>query len=807
MNNLSKTFSLSACRKQSGKLTTPLLVLLAIFLFGRPAEAQYGGGTGEPNDPYLIYTAEQMNVIGLHEEDWDKHFILMADIDLAGYTGTDFNIIGIDWNNAFTGVFDGNGKTVSNFSYISADTDYIGLFAYVADPNAEIKDLGLVDPNVDAGAGSYVGSLAGWFGEGTITDCHVVGGNISGKRYVGGLVGNHGAKYEALSFRFALISNSYSTASVSGKSEIGGLVGYMRPGSRIVNCRASGSVSGSGSYVGGLVGSNVFATITCSYATSTVTGDDSVGGLAGYNENMMTYCYATGSVSGTRNVGGLVGSNYLAITNCYSSGDVSGTWTVGGLVGENWGVVMDSFWDTQTSGQSTSAGGTGKTTAEMQEPNTFMDSGWDFVGAPDGPTDIWAEPFGGGYPILWWQLSPLPQLPFSGGTGELDDPYLISTADELNSIGHNPRLMNGHFKLINDIDLGRVGFFIIGSRWHPYRGVFDGSGHTISNFTYIPPDANGIGLFGYARWPAQIKDLGLITPNVDAGTGRYIGLLAGLLGEGTITNCYVVGGTVSGSYEVGGLVGYNVQGTMTNCYAKGGSVSGTGWFVGGLIGGNDDGRITNCYASGTVAGDTSVGGLVGGNDGTITNCYATSSVSGNERVGGLLGANNGRITNCYSTGSVSGNQYVGGLVGRNYGAISNCYATDSVTGTSNVGGLVGDNNGTISNCYSVGAVPGWAFVGGLVGGFGGPVYNSFWDVETSGQWFSAGGTGKTTAEMQTESTFTGAGWDFVGESVNGTEDIWWILESQDYPRLSWEFIEGDSTALARNRLAGPGIDY
>jgi len=46
--------------------------------------------------------------------------------------------------------------------------------------------------------------------------------------------------------------------------------------------------------------------------------------------------------------------------------------------------------------------------------------------------------------------------------------------------------------------------------------------------------------------------------------------------------------------------------------------------------------------------------------------------------------------------------------------------------------------------------------------------------------------GKTTAEMQTASTFLEAGWDFVDETENGTEDIWWIDEGQDYPRLWWE---------------------
>ncbi|HNS18988.1 MAG TPA: hypothetical protein PKH24_00740 [Sedimentisphaerales bacterium] len=66
---------------------------------------------------------------------------------------------------------------------------------------------------------------------------------------------------------------------------------------------------------------------------------------------------------------------------------------------------------------------------------------------------------------------------------------------------------------------------------------------------------------------------------------------------------------------------------------------------------------------------------------------------------------------------------------------------------------------------------------------------SFWDIETSGQSTSAGGIGKTTAEMQTVSTFLDAGWDFVGETANGTEDLWWILEGLDYPRLWWKATE------------------
>ncbi len=95
-------------------------------------------------------------------------------------------------------------------------------------------------------------------------------------------------------------------------------------------------------------------------------------------------------------------------------------------------------------------------------------------------------------------------------------------------------------------------------------------------------------------------------------------------------------------------------------------------------------------------------------------------------------------------------------------------STGTVNGNASVGGLVGNN-------YDV--------LGGM-----GSTTSSFWDIETSGQASSAGGTGKTTAEMQTASTFLEAGWDFMGDAENGTEDVWWINEGQDYPRLWRELI-------------------
>jgi hypothetical protein len=82
--------------------------------------------------------------------------------------------------------------------------------------------------------------------------------------------------------------------------------------------------------------------------------------------------------------------------------------------------------------------------------------------------------------------------------------------------------------------------------------------------------------------------------------------------------------------------------------------------------------------------------------------------------------------------------------------------------------------------------------------YGTVVTTCFWDTQTSGQASSAGGTGKTTAEMQTASTFLDAGWDFIDETANGTEDIWWILEGQDYPHLWWELIDDNAAATHKN---------
>src|SRR4030043_606924 len=124
------------CETSISNLLGKITVIVVICCCSLSAQAKYGGGTGEPNDPYLIYTSEQMNSIGADPCDWDKCFKLMADVDLGQFDGQDgreeFNMIGeFVWQDPnttpFTGVFEGNGNTITNFTYTSTGIIYIGL--------------------------------------------------------------------------------------------------------------------------------------------------------------------------------------------------------------------------------------------------------------------------------------------------------------------------------------------------------------------------------------------------------------------------------------------------------------------------------------------------------------------------------------------------------------------------------------------------------------------------------------------------------------------------------------------------------
>jgi hypothetical protein len=252
---------------------------------------------------------------------------------------------------------------------------------------------------------------------------------------------------------------------------------------------------------------------------------------------------------------------------------------------------------------------------------------------------------------------------YSGGTGEPNTPYQISTVADWQTLMNTSADWKKSFIMTADIDMNDVSLIPVGTFYSKaFMGVFDGNDHIIRNADINMPTSMNVGLFGYIGTSGQIRNLGAI--NVTITGSQYVG---GLVGEnyGSVTQCYSTG-TVSGSWYVGGLVGYNDGDTMTQCYSTS-TVNGSQYYVGGLVGSNYYGIITQCFSTGTFSGGWYVGGLVGENYGTVTQCYSTGVVDGNNFVGGLVGINlYGTVTQCYSIGEVDGNDYVGGLVGSRY---------------------------------------------------------------------------------------------------------------------------------------------
>ena len=800
--NLTLTFSDGSAHLSGQYTPPPNSADMFFYDINAVATRKYAGGTGEPNDPYLISTAGQLNAIGAEPDDWDKHFKLTADINLQEYSGEQFNIIGT-MRDKFVGSFDGAGFTISNFKYSTGNRNFIGLFSQVGD-GAQIRDVMLDNVEIEIEKGTSIGTLVGFNFRGIISSCYVSGGVIGGEGSgnLGALVGFNS---------WGTVSNCSASGSITGLnnvSSIGGLVGNNAHGD-IYDCSATTTVSGGpgSSDIGGLVGYSEAGTISNSFAAGNVSGDTSLGGLVGYkNDGSIIQCYAIGDVGGNTRLGGLVGRNDSGIINncyatssidgddalgglvgrnhkgsisyCYAAGTVNGSSRLGGLVGnEDRGSYISSFWDTDANPGLTGAGDidpdpndiVGKTTSEMQMASTFLEAGWDFVDETEnGSEDVWKIAEGLSYPQLSWQK-------YSGGSGTSDNPYKIATAQDLIALGESPEDYDKHFILTADIDLdpnlpGRKVFdkAVIAPDTNdtelmfqgiPFTGIFNGNGYVISNLHIKGVDY--LGLFGKIDLAAKISNLSIKETDID-GFGDFIGSLVGH-NEGNITMSYSTG-IISGLvFDVGGLVGFNL------------------------------GSITMSNSSCSISGIITVGGLVGYNIGDLTDCFSNAVVNGSLHTGGLVGySQNGSVTTSYSSGTTTGDMSVGGLVGWTWGSvITRCYSTGIVSGNLDVGGLFGsDAEGHVTNCYSTCTVSGESRVGGLVGySIDNFVTNCFWDIETSGQAISDGGTGKTTAEMQMASTFLEAGWDFVGETENGIEDIWWILEGQDYPRLWWEAAE------------------
>ena len=357
-------------------------------------------------------------------------------------------------------------------------------------------------------------------------------------------------------------------------------------------------------------------------------------------------------------------------------------------------------------------------------------------------------------------------------------------------------------------------------------GWMDGAAQVVScsatGVSVTLSGGNGGGLVGKVQGASAKIDGATVSGAVTNTGGGFTGGLLGTMVPSPNTSLnylwnssssVTVTANANGSNSVGGLVGYADSGSRVDHSFATGAVVGYG-YVGGLAGFMDSGpgisKVEHSYATGHVTA-TSIGsgGLIGDmNDCYVRNSHATGDVSGADATGGLIGYSSlrwslGLVSTSYAAGNVTGHDGVGGLIGDGGIGIDNVYAVGNVSGHDRVGGLIGVTGDqqywsgavipAVTNAYSKGSVTGNSSVGGLIGSLGlvvtvgSPtlgnitgtpgvdplivVTDSYWDTTTSGQATSDGGTAKTTALMQTASTYST--WPIAV----------WLISGGSYPTL------------------------
>ena len=338
-------------------------------------------GSGTEDDPYRIYTAED-----LQGATNSGYFKLMNDIDLTSWINENSPTTGwqaIGRNSTAATYINGDGRTVTGL-WINTTENYTGLFSnysagYIKDLNVEVAEGKQVK------GGDYTGVLIGRMANGEISNCNVVGnatggdctallagtiingeivnctvnGQVSGGMHAGAITA--WAKNATLQGLGAEGSVNSSTASgfvggISGQNQnvimdhcqskatitatgatscVGGLVGKSE-GGNITKCNTQATVNAAGDYVGGLVGYSATPIDMCFSKGSVTTGGDDAdaGGLVGYATAAINNCYSTATVTGKQFTGGLVGYTFSSIDNCYAQGDVYGVMYGAGVVGE-----------------------------------------------------------------------------------------------------------------------------------------------------------------------------------------------------------------------------------------------------------------------------------------------------------------------------------------------------------------------------------------------------------------------------------------------------------------------------------------
>jgi len=621
-------------------------------------------------------------------------------------------------------------------------SDYIGGFVGTVASTSTIENS--YSKNIINGGRNYLGGLVGYSsGNVEISNSFSTGGNqsITGNSYIGGLIGN---------FSRGTIHNSYSTVNVSGSGQyIGGLVGYVSIGSNINNSYSIGSVDGTATAVGGLIGYSDNGTISSCYSTGTVTGDGIVGGLIGriYGGSIVSNSYSfsdvySNDVSNEGETGGLVGSGETGCTieNSYSAGAVDSlNYSAGGLLGVAYGTtVTNSLYDDYLSGQSDT--GKGTPSSYMTSPDTF--SSWNF-------TDIWSmdseEVLNDGYPflkpflpnfILTSNKTAATSININSSNQPSGNIWIAPAWTTTFTEGSTMTRVSGDSSSINvPQTVGEYRLYFIDS-----LGNISSPSLSTINVTSFSGSGNGTSQSPYKITTcSQLQSISSIDLNAVYSIENNI-------------DCSGVNWTPIGLNPdeafTGTLIGNNK--TVSNINIE------NDFQFNGFFGDIDNGYVKDLKISNINVGVTSynVGGLTGTVDNaqigtTISNVHVTGSLYG-KYAGGIIGQgfqSSTTVSNSSFEGNIYANDFAGGILGLGTCSISNSYSTGTITevnsgsGGGNMGGIIGGvvaSNGFISNSYStinINTPNSNGMVGGLVGQATSPfsILNSYATGDISGK--------------------------------------------------------------------------
>ncbi|MGE4285000.1 MAG: GLUG motif-containing protein [Phycisphaerae bacterium] len=730
------------------------------------------GGDGSEEKPFLIQNLGDFVEFCMTDNYYqsEPHTAFTADIDCMSLPIFAESPIGSSWYlSNYSGVFDGCGHNIRNLTVSDG-----GLF-YKIRSTTIVKNLGLVNVNAKGGALSTTCY-------GTISQCFS-SGLVSGGEETGGLVG-----YMVGSLIDYSASDCYSTCDVAGKGSCGGLFGKLGFYTSVANCYSSGAVSSEtgGGFCGELQTTEIY---NCFWNM------DSSGLSNGYFKKI--------TEEGSLEPAGLTASETLEINTFTDAGwDFAGIFKDG--IEDIW--IMDGSpilaWQVLTPQADSLADITGLTEEEARaavtESGLILDDViYVYDDAIAGSVVNYSVSASGNSAEDGLEAVLLVSLgEFTGlaGSGTAEEPYLIQSLGDFNEFCADSSYWayGLHTKLTTDINLALSETYSTSpisphsqayESWNydgvPFRGVFNGNNHTIRNFKLHYGSYNG--LFGKIGSRGVVCNLNITDATVVSDS--YTGILAGIIANGSIYDCSV-SGYLNGSDYVGGLAGWIEGGKLSGCKSSG-VVTGKS-YTGGLVGKSI--YSTNSWRNSYVTGCGSDCDVYGGLDSNYNSC-----------IGGLIGINRGAVTGCYFTGTVKAMDYVesvGGLIGvceDYYGAfVSNCCFIGKIKGGQYItfaGGIVGSCKEltTITECYAE-CNENMAFIFDPIAATTdrAVIDRCFWNSDlASGE----NGIGLTTGQIQDINTFLEAGWDFSGETDNGTRDLWIMGQTPLPARLHSSYAE------------------